>query len=130
MYELWFRIPYKNLIQSHSLKAALRPGDRRFPKKKGTKVGERVEIKILKKNGDESSGIAPQFDEFTTQAVITGITYKSLNNFKELELRYCSPDSRTVETAIFQLGLIYNCEFSRDGMVSLLTWEYTDERNL
>jgi hypothetical protein len=50
-YELWFRLVYEDLILSKTMTAAVRPGDRREPNPKGTKVGEEVLIRILKKSG-------------------------------------------------------------------------------
>lgn len=128
MYELWFRETYKTLIQNRQIRLALRPGDRRYPQPKGAKVGDLAMIKILKRPGIEEQNIQPIFDNFETTVRIKEIVVKPIGELDNDELKACSPDCQTKEVAKYHLGLIYNREFTDDDIVSIVYFDYIDEK--
>jgi hypothetical protein len=127
LYELWFRLIYKQLLIARGFTACLRPDDRRLPNSKGTKVGDMAVVRILLKPGSDELGIQPLKDEgFSVRVRITNIVVKKFGELTGVDLRDCSPDCRSKEQARYHLGLIYDRVFSDDDIISIVHFVYVD----
>ncbi len=124
IYELWFRLAYKQLIVAKKMTAAIRPGRRKCPAPKCTNESETARIKILLKPGDEAKGLLPLFDKFETLVKIDKIIMKSLKDLTVKDLKGCSPDCKTPELAKYHLALIYNQEFKDEDIISIIYFKY------
>lgn len=126
LYELWWRYPYRRLLQKQLVTLAIRPGDRRLPNPKGTREGDIINLRILLKPGDEEPNLCrlPKLDNFLTSAKISKITVKKWSEVADKDLLGASPDCLTKEGAWYNLGLIYNKEIADNDLVSLIRFEY------
>ncbi len=124
-FELWFRVVYKQLIKNKKLTAALRPGNRISPHPKGTKVGEKVTLRIVLKPGDDETRQSAILDnKFKKNAQITALTVKPLGQLTKKDFLGMSPDCQSLEDAKYHLGLIYNKIFSNKDLVTIIRWKY------
>src|SRR4030042_5345390 len=120
IYELWVRLAYKNLIVAKKLTVCLRPGVRKCPAPKCTNENDQAIVRILKKPGDEATGLMPEFDDLQARVQIIKIDSKPIGDLAAKDLENCSPDCRTVELAKYHLSLIYNKEFFNDDVISIV----------
>jgi len=124
IYELWFRLAFKDLIKNKKITVAVRPGIRKCPAPKCTNENDKAVIRILLKPGDEARGLWPVFDDFKTEVTIKKIIIKPLKDLQTADLADCSPDCQTPELARLHLALIYNQLFSDDDVISIVHFEY------
>lgn len=124
IYELWFRLAYKKMIEEKRLKIALRPGVRKCPAPKCTNENDQALIRIIKIPGNEEKNILPVFDNYQANVVINKIISKKIKDLSTEDLKDCSPDCQTSELVKLNLALIYNKEFSDEDTISLVYFEY------
>lgn len=126
-YELWFRMPYEKELADESIHAAVRPGDRRLPAPKGTRVGEAVRVRIIVEPGSEELNIQPVFNRFETHVRITDLVVKTIGELSGDDLRFCSQDARNAEAVKSHLQKIYHRDFGDEELVTVIHWEYLKE---
>ncbi|MDD2730648.1 MAG: hypothetical protein PHW33_00815 [Candidatus Portnoybacteria bacterium] len=124
VFELWFRLVFKPLIKKRILTAALRPGNRIFPSPKGAQVGERVNLRVLLKPGDDSENRPAILDSLQKPAQIISLIVKPLGQLAKEDFIGMSPDCQSVEAAKYHLGLIYGKIFTEEDLITLIRWKY------
>lgn len=126
-YELWFRASYHDDLARKSMHAAVRPGDRRSPLPKGTRIGEIARVRIIIKPGSEEDGIPPIFNGFQIRVKITDLVVKTIGELSRDDLRACSQDARSVKAVKRHLQKIYHRDFGDRDLVTVIHWEYLEE---
>lgn len=116
LYEFWFRKPYKSLVEQKVLTQFVRPGDRSVPNPKSVAEGAKVRVRILDSPGPQPTFVAGAHDAIVISARVAKIKELTPDDFKG-----ASPDARSVEGVCYQLGLIYNHEFTPDDIVTAYT---------
>lgn len=120
MSELWFRAPYKRLLQKGLVTTTLRAGDRRKPEPKGYKVGEIIRLKIILNPGESN----PRFDPWQTTIKILELRVKKIGELGKAELLGSPPDAKTKEAVKYNLGVFYNKEFTNKDVVTVIKFKY------
>lgn len=123
-YELWFRLPYNEDLAREMIHACVRPGDRRSPLPKGTRIGEITKIRIIAIPGSEERGIMPTFTAFEALIRITDVAVKTIGELTSDDLRDCSWDARTGRDVKQHLEKIYGRSFGDRELVTLIRWDY------
>lgn len=130
MYELWFRKAYCQELRSQMLRAAIRPGNRKHPNKKGAVVNQVARIRIIDTPGSEVENIQPTFLNFESLARITELTVKKIGELEWSDLQYCSDDSKTIEQVKLHLQSIYHQLFTDEDQITVVHWEYLQEKEI
>ncbi len=123
-YELWFRAPYQKDFENKSIFSAVRPGDRRFPMPKGTRVGEIARIRIIEIPGSEEYNTKPIFNNFKSYVKIGNLIVKRIGELSAEDIRFASEDSRTPEDVKKHLEKIYGRNFNDQDTVTVIQWTY------
>lgn len=125
-YELWFRRVFQPFLEAKTMTAALRPGDRKFPNIKGTKVGDIVKVKIILSPGDENRGIEAVLDSFEALVKIEVLVKKRIEDLVKEDFVGMSLDCHDKESAKLHLGLIYNRVFFDDDIITVIRWNFIE----
>ena len=123
-YELWFRLPYQNGFENKSIRSAVRPGDRRFPMPKGTRVGDIARIRIIEIPGSEEHNIKPIFNNFKSCVKVSNLVVKRIGELSADDLKFASEDSRTPKEVRKHLEKIYGKKFGNRDIVTVIHWAY------
>jgi shikimate dehydrogenase len=128
-YELWFRAVYRDDLTNKEISAAVRPGDRRFPRPKSVQIGEIATIRIILRPGSEEHNINPLFGDLEIPVEIIDVVVKPIGELSDSDLALCSQDARSSGAVKIHLEKIYRHTFSDQELVTVIHWRYLEQKH-
>ncbi len=107
---LWERIVYRELYQTQTIRACVRPGDRSNPTlKTHIPLETPVPVRFIKRPGIQEEDIPPIFvEDDGTTVIIRERIIKRVGELTADDLRGCPPDAATPELVGWHIGLHRN----------------------
>ncbi len=126
--EIWFRKIYSDLVQAQKVTTIFRPGKREEGDLKGFSIGETLRIRIIDKVGVEWAGIFGQVcPDFEMRVRVLSVKSCSIDELASEDFDGSTPEIRTAESLLYNLGLLYNlspCEMNLKSIITKTTFEY------
>jgi hypothetical protein len=126
--EIWFRKIYSELVQTQKVTTIFRPGKRKEDDPKGFAVGETLRIRIIDKVGVEWAGVFGQVSpDFEMPVTVLSVKSCSIEELARDDFDGATPDVRTPEALVYNLGLLYNLsprDMNSKSIITRTTFRY------
>ena len=126
--EMAFRKRYEKLLLEQEITTVFRPGTRVYPNRRGYMLGETVIARVIERCGSDALGVPPVFNEMRIPIMISSLTVKMLDDFRDDDFEGSSPDVFDRDSLETHLVKIYRTPIeSFGGAVTRIQFRYIEE---
>lgn len=125
--EMAFRKRYETLLLQEAITTVYRPGTRVYPNRRGYMVGETIMARVIERCGSDELGIPPVFNTIRIPILISSLTVKTIDDFKDDDFAGSSPDVFDRDSLEKHLTGIYRKSIDCfGGTVTRIQFRYLD----
>ena len=127
--EMAFRREYEALLLARTLTTVFRPGDRRWPKRRGYRPGESVTARVIARCGSDALRLPPEFTDARIAIRIASVELYDPATMTPDHFVGSSPDVHDRQSMLQHLLHIYGEPIDAfGGVVTRIAFQYRDDR--